>query len=95
MIVILFMAPFYAVTSYFGIVFAHASEYFVLIRDIYEAFLLFTFFYLIFSYLAYEPTINDIIDERVYMTLVKQKEVHHICPMNWCNKPYHFTEYLI
>ena len=92
-LVILFMAPFYAITSYFGIIFADASVYFVLMRDIYEGFFLFTFFYLIFSYLAYEPSINNNINERVYMILIRQKEVHHLFPLNWFNQPYQFTKY--
>jgi len=31
------------------------SEYIIVVRDMYEAFLLFVFFYLILSYLAYDP----------------------------------------
>lgn len=33
-----------------------------------------------------------IIDDRVYNILIKQREVHHVCPVSWCSKPYHFTE---
>ena len=69
------MAPFYAITSFLGILFVvktkvfflklvqnkkqRFAEFFVLIRDIYEALLLFTFFYLMFSYLAYDE--NEVI----------------------------------
>jgi hypothetical protein len=49
------MAPFYSLSSYFGIIFVEFSEFFVLIRDLYEALLLFDFFYLIFAYIAYIP----------------------------------------
>jgi hypothetical protein len=55
------MAPFYCLTSMGSFVFPvfsrsiqHMEIYFTLTRDSYEALLLFTFFYLMFSYLAYD-----------------------------------------
>ena len=58
-----------------------------------------------FSYLAYDENevllLSDVFliknqgetnDYRVYKTLVGQKEVHHLCPFNWCIKPYNFSE---
>lgn len=48
------MAPFYCFTSIASIVWPDYQAYFTLIRDVYEAILLFSFFYLIFAYLAYD-----------------------------------------
>ena len=52
--VILFMAPFYCFTSIASIVWPQYQAYLTLTRDVYEAVLLFSFFYLIFAYLAYD-----------------------------------------
>lgn len=49
------MAPCYSVTSVLSMTFVNAAIYITIIRDIYEAFLLFVFFYLILSYLAFDP----------------------------------------
>lgn len=49
----------------------HYTEYINLVRDIYEAFLLFTFFYLIFAYLAYDHEQDAIVDIKVYSILVQ------------------------
>lgn len=68
-IIILFMSPFYAISSYLSIMIPSLGEYFVFIRDIYEAILLFTFFYLMFAYLAYDQEKNSIIDKQVYIIL--------------------------
>lgn len=46
------------------------AAYFELIRDIYLAFLLFTFFYLMFSYMAYDPETKTASDDRVYETMI-------------------------
>lgn len=48
------MAPFYCFTSISSIVWPHYETYLTLTRDVYEAILLFSFFYLIFAYLAYD-----------------------------------------
>ena len=53
-LVILFMAPFYCFTSISSILWPHYQTYLTLTRDVYEAILLFSFFYLIFAYLAYD-----------------------------------------
>ncbi|EGR30876.1 transmembrane protein 184c, putative [Ichthyophthirius multifiliis] len=91
-IIILLMAPFYATISMSSIIFNEAEIYLTLIRDVYEAFLLFTFFYLIFSYLAYDQEQQQIIDERVYILMCQsQKEIHHMFPFNKCTKPYKLT----
>lgn len=52
--VILFMAPFYCFTSISSILWPRYQTYLTLTRDVYEAILLFSFFYLIFGYLAYD-----------------------------------------
>lgn len=66
--VILMMAPFYGITSLLSIeypvyisfnIIKKFAGYFGLVRDVYLAFLLFTFFYLMFSYMAYnEDTVQ-------------------------------------
>lgn len=63
------MPPCYAISSYFSIIFTNIGKYLVLIRDIYEAILLFTFFYLMFAYLAFDRQKNIILDKRVYKIL--------------------------
>lgn len=86
------MAPFYAIISILSITFHTLAPYFTLVRDVYEAFLLFTFFYLIFSYLAYDEEKNCIIDERVYIRMIEaEKQVTHMFPVNLCTKPYKLT----
>ncbi|KAL4435963.1 hypothetical protein ABPG74_022198 [Tetrahymena malaccensis] len=91
-IVILLMAPFYSVISVLSITFHSIADYLTLIRDVYEAFLLFTFFYLIFSYLAYDEKEQKLIDERVYIRMIEhEKQVVHMFPFNLCTKPYKLT----
>lgn len=48
------MAPFYCFTSIASILWPDYQAYLTLTRDVYEAILLFSFFYLIFAYLAYD-----------------------------------------
>ena len=48
------MSPFYAITSYSSILLPNIGEYLKLIRDIYEAILLFSFFYLMFAFMAFD-----------------------------------------
>lgn len=102
-IVILFMSPFYSICSFIGISYTvyiilnikqHFTEYINLVRDIYEAFLLFTFFYLIFAYLAYDPVDDKLIDTQVYQLLVNQEhnEIQHVFPFNYCSKPYKLND---
>ena len=63
------MPPCYAISSYFSILFASYGKYLVLIRDIYEAILLFSFFYLMFAYIAFDNSKKTITEKRVYQVL--------------------------
>ncbi|CAD8128304.1 unnamed protein product [Paramecium sonneborni] len=65
------------------------ASYFELVRDIYLAFLLFTFFYLMFSYMAYNPEDKLLYDDRVYEIMIEhEKEIHHLWPVNYCTERY-------
>lgn len=64
------MAPFYSICSILSIMFYYLSPYITLIRDSYEAFLLFVFFYLIFSYLAYDDSTGQISEDKLYRIMV-------------------------
>lgn len=100
-VVILFMAPIYALNSIASLLFPHIAAYLELIRDIYLAFLLFTFFYLIFSYIAFDPisVITHILlsqgciqDDLVYLTMLSYKQyITHLWPFNHCTKDYQLT----
>lgn len=97
------MAPFYGLISILSLelpVLVHAyklvkqefAPYFELVRDIYLAFLLFTFFYLMFSYMAYDPETKTAADERVYETMIKHEDaIHHLWPINYCTDRYLLT----
>lgn len=64
-------------------------NYLNLIRDVYEAFILFVFFYLMNAYLGYDTVYDRIDDEKVYEILVKtDKLIHHIFPCNLFMSPY-------
>ncbi|CAD8158715.1 unnamed protein product [Paramecium pentaurelia] len=68
------------------------AQYFELIRDIYLAFLLFTFFYLMFSYMAYDEELDKITDEKVYETMIQNEEyIEHLWPFNHCSRKYYLT----
>jgi hypothetical protein len=79
------MAPFYSICSYISIVWPKTTSYLNLVRDIYEAFILFVFFYLMNAYLGYDTVYDRINDEKVYEILVKtDKEIPHLFPCNFC-----------
>ncbi|CAD8145630.1 unnamed protein product [Paramecium octaurelia] len=91
-IIILMMSPFYAVISILSLEIANLAQYFELIRDIYLAFLLFTFFYLMFSYMAYDEELDKITDEKVYETMIQNEEyIEHLWPFNHCSRKYYLT----
>ena len=68
------MSPVYSVVSYLSILYPAATTYLTLIRDIYEAFILFDFFYLMNAYLGYDSVKNNINDDKVYEILMKSEE---------------------
>jgi len=59
--------------------------YLTLIRDIYEAFILFDFFYLMNAYLGYDSVKDNINDDKVYEILMKtEEEIEHLIPCRFC-----------
>ena len=79
------MAPFFSICSYISILIPYYTLYINLIRDIYEAFILFLFFYLMNSYLGYDAVYDRINDDKVYEILVKtENEISHLFPCSMC-----------
>jgi hypothetical protein len=79
------MAPFFSICSYISILIPDYTLYINLIRDIYEAFILFLFFYLMNSYLGYDTVYDRINDDKVYEILVKtESEISHLFPCSIC-----------
>ena len=68
------MAPLYSIVSYLIILYPFLKIYLTLVRDIYEAFILFDFFYLMNAYLGYDSVRNNINDYKVYEILMKTEE---------------------
>jgi len=64
------MSPVYSIVSYVSILLPSLSTYLSLIRDIYEAFILFDFFYLMNAYLGYDSVKNNINDDKIYEILI-------------------------
>ena len=59
--------------------------YLTLVRDIYEAFILFDFFYLMNAYLGYDSVKDNINDDKVYEILMKtEEEIEHLIPCRFC-----------
>ena len=79
------MAPFFSICSYISILIPDYTLYINLIRDTYEAFILFLFFYLMNSYLGYDTVYDRINDDKVYEILVKtESEISHLLPCSIC-----------
>jgi len=83
---VLFMAPFYAITSFLAIITSDTKGYWALIRDIYEAVLIYAFFLLLSSYLAYDMDNKSVDYERIYDMLSKKGLKKHIWPLNYIIK---------
>jgi len=81
-IMILLMSPFYALTSFLTILTQDYQGYFALFRDIYEAVLIYEFFNLLSSYLAFDQDLRCIDYERIYEMLSTKGIKKHIWPMN-------------
>lgn len=79
------MAPFYSTCSLLCVLYPQITSYVNLIRDIYEAFILFVFFYLMNAYIGYDTVYDRINDDKVYEILMKtDREISHMCPVNLC-----------
>lgn len=88
------MAPFYCIISIIEMFYPPTAPYLTVVRDCYEAFLLLTFFYLIFAYMAYDEEKDDINDYKLYNKMIvpdhgeRVKVIYHMWPFNYCGKPY-------
>ena len=72
-----------------SVVYPRTTLYINLIRDIYEAFILFVFFYLMNAYIGYDTVYDRINDDKVYEILMKtDSEISHMCPISICTSPY-------
>ena len=68
------MAPCYCISSTLSLTFPFLTLYINLVRDVYEAFILFVFFYLMNAYLGYDSVYDKIDDDKVYDILVRTHE---------------------
>jgi len=88
-LVILQMPAFFILFSTLTVWFNDQHGYFLLVRDIYESFVVYAFFNLLGAYVGYEPdkpTIKDI--ENKICELLSQKGPHpYQFPLNYCLKP--------
>jgi hypothetical protein len=73
-VMIIFMAPFYALTSVASILEPALANYLVLVRDAYEAVLLFVFFYLICAYLAFDYERGCLDSMKLYTTMIQHEK---------------------
>jgi len=71
---ILFMVPIYSIDSFFSLLFKDYSLYFDLIRDCYEAYILFMFFTLLVNYIEDESGLP------IYVLLSKKSLMSHPFP---------------
>ncbi|KAI8593459.1 organic solute transporter subunit alpha/Transmembrane protein [Geranomyces variabilis] len=76
---ILWMVPVYAVASFVSLSSRYASDYIDTIRDIYEGFVIYSFFLLCINYLGGERSLLAVLDERM--------RTHHLWPFNLCFAP--------
>lgn len=81
------MAPFYALTSFGTIAASDTTGYFNLVRDIYEAVLIYAFFNLLALYVAYDFDTGEVDYDRIYSALETKGVRNHIFPMNLILKP--------
>jgi len=86
-ITILFMAPIYAFFSSMTIWTHDIYGYFNLFRDLYEAVLIYAFFELLRCYIAYDPELKLVDEEKIFQILSTKGVQHHIPPMNYFRKP--------
>jgi hypothetical protein len=71
--------PIYTITTLISLFFKNASDYIDTVRDIYEAFVVYSFFVLLVNYLN---------GERALLRLLKNRiRIHHLWPFNYFLKP--------
>ena len=73
---ILGMVPIYCIESWFGLKYPEVSIYFEVIRDMYEAFVLYSFFQFLVCYLGGEDSLA--------ITLASKSHHDHVFPFNYC-----------
>jgi len=88
-LVILQMPPVYILFSTLTIWFNDDNGYFLLVRDIYESFVIYAFFKLLGAYVGYEPDKSgkEEIEHKICEILAEKGPHPHQCPFNYCLKP--------
>ncbi|KAI9097324.1 organic solute transporter subunit alpha/Transmembrane protein, partial [Phlyctochytrium arcticum] len=76
---ILWMVPVYAVASFISLSSTSIADFVDTIRDIYEAFVIYSFFMLCVNYLGGERALLSTLEERM--------RTHHLWPFNLCFAP--------
>ncbi|KAI8899584.1 organic solute transporter Ostalpha-domain-containing protein [Globomyces pollinis-pini] len=76
---ILIMIPIYGIASLISLSSRYLSFFIDTIRDIYEAFVIYSFFILLINYLNGERALLDLIQNRL--------RIHHLFPFNYCFRP--------
>jgi hypothetical protein len=76
---ILLMVPIYATTTLISLFFKNASDYIDTFRDIYEAFVVYSFFVLLVNYLDGERALLRRLKNRI--------RIHHLWPFHYFLKP--------
>ncbi|KAI8833743.1 organic solute transporter Ostalpha-domain-containing protein [Chytridium lagenaria] len=71
---IMLMVPIYAIASYVSLSSRYLSDYIDMVRDLYEAFVIYTFFTLLVNYMGGERDLLIILEDR--------PRTHHIWPIN-------------
>jgi hypothetical protein len=76
---ILIMVPIYSIASLISLSSHNLAFYVNTIRDIYEAFVIYSFFILLINYLDGE--------KEIFKLLATRLRIHHLWPMNYCLSP--------
>jgi hypothetical protein len=81
---ILFMVPIYGLESWLGLRFVHEAMYFDVLRECYEAFVIYSFYQLLTTYLGGEY--------KLILTLASKPQAKHLLPF-CCLTPWHMSDY--
>ena len=94
-IVILLMPPIYEIFSTLTIWVNDDKGYLLLIRDIYESFVIYAFFKLLCAYVGYDPDrpTREDIDHKVCEIMGEKGPHPHQFPFNYCLKPLNLVNY--
>ncbi|TPX45620.1 hypothetical protein SeMB42_g01694 [Synchytrium endobioticum] len=76
---IIWMVPIYGIASFVSLSSRNLSDYIDTVRDVYEAFVIWTFFMLLVNYLGGERAIMSMMESRM--------RTHHMWPFNYCFGP--------